>query len=278
MKDKDMDSQLDESMLRATDSLLASGVLASCDYQHTGPSTNSAALQWIGEQRGDSRATSVLLSQTPRLVIVDAQTSGRGRLGRSWQAQHDGLAFSLVLAGCHDLLSIAVGVAIAEAIEDVAGPVRCGLKWPNDVWMNGKKVAGTLIERIDLPSAADGYPQPMAVIGIGLNVGSSPQLDETAATSICEATGKFLTRAGVLVELIPTVIQHAAQCEPDPQDLLQSFRQRCVLTGETIRCTVDGQVIQGRCEGIDERGELQVWTDAGMRVCRSGEVSQVRLG
>lgn len=272
-----MTHQLDESMIRVTDSLLASGTLASRDYQYTVPSTNSAALQWLDEQRGDSTATSALLSQTPRLVIVDTQTSGRGRLGRSWQAQHDGLAFSLVLAGCHDLLSIAVGVAIAEAIEDLAGPVRCGLKWPNDVWMNGKKVAGTLIERIDLPSAADGYPQPMAVIGIGLNVGSSPQLDENAATSICEATGKLVTRAGVLAELIPTLIQNVAQCESAPQELLQSFRQRCVLTGETIRCTVDGQLIQGRCEAIDERGELQVWTDAGMRVCRSGEVSRVRI-
>ncbi len=272
----EMTPPLDESICRVTGSLLASGMLASRDYQPSLPSTNSAALQWLGEQRGDSTATSALLSQTPRIVVSETQTAGRGRLGRSWQTQHDGLAFSLVLAGCHELLSIAVGVAIAEAIEHEAGPVRCGLKWPNDVRMGGSKVAGILIERVALPSAADGYPQPMAVIGIGLNVGSSPQLDETAATSVCEATGKFVTRAGLLAELISAVIQNASLCETDPQELLQSFRERCVLTSEVIRCTIDGQIVEGRCEGIDERGELQVWTDAGMRLCRSGEVSRVR--
>ncbi len=207
---------------------------------------------------------------------MESQTAGRGRLGRSWQAQQDGLALSLVLDGCHELLSIAVGVAVAEVIEDVAGPVRCGLKWPNDVWMNGRKVGGTLIERIDLPLAANGDPRPMSVIGIGLNVGSSPQLNETAATSICKATGKFVTRAEVLLSLIPAVIQSAIRCDWEPTELLQAFRKRCVLTDETIRCTVDRQIIQGRCEGIDERGELRVWTGAGMRVCRSGEVSRVR--
>lgn len=268
-------SPLDESICRVTDSLLASGMLASRDHQSSLPSTNSAALQWLGDQRGDCTATSALLSQMPRIVIAETQTAGRGRRGRSWQTPHDGLAFSLVQIGCHELLSIAVGVAIAEAIEHEAGPVRCGLKWPNDVRMSGRKVAGILIERVDLPSAADGYPQAMAVIGIGLNVGSSPQLDEAQATSVCEATGKFVTRAGILAELIPAVIGSASLCEADPQELLQSFRDRCVLTGETIRCLIDGQVVQGRCEGVDERGELQVWTGAGMRSCRSGEVHRV---
>ncbi|TWU16075.1 biotin--[acetyl-CoA-carboxylase] ligase [Allorhodopirellula heiligendammensis] len=270
-------SQLDESICRVTDAMIACGVLASRDYQVSMPSTNSVALEWLGEQRGDSDATATLLSQTPRLVIAESQTAGRGRRGRAWQAQGDGLAFSLVLADCHPLLSIAVGVAVAEAIEHVAGPVRCGLKWPNDVAMGGTKVAGTLIERIDLPSAADGYPQPMSVIGIGLNVGSSPRLDGAQATSVCEASGKWVTRTEVLEELLPAVMRNAVMCESDPGELLQSFRERCVLTGEVIGCTIDGHIVQGRCEGIDDRGELQVWTEAGMRVCRSGEVSRVRI-
>ncbi|TWT64966.1 biotin--[acetyl-CoA-carboxylase] ligase [Allorhodopirellula solitaria] len=267
---------LDESICRVSDSMVASGVLASRDYRASLPSTNSAALEWLSDQRGDSSANATLASQTPRLVIAETQTAGRGRRGRSWLTQDDGLAFSLVLANCHPLLSIAVGVAIAEAIEHVAGPAHCGLKWPNDVWMSGTKVAGTLIERVDLPLAANGYPQTMAVIGIGLNVGSSPRLDEAPATSVCEATRKWVSRSEVLTELVPAVIECANLCDSNPQELLQSFRKRCVLTGEGVRCHVDGEIVQGRCEGIDDSGELQVWTDTGMQLCRSGEVSRVR--
>jgi BirA family biotin operon repressor/biotin-[acetyl-CoA-carboxylase] ligase len=267
---------VDPTIQRVIDSLLASGVIASCDHQSTLPSTNSTALDWLNTYRGSERVDAID-TQLPRLVIADSQTAGRGRLGRSWQAQQDGLACSLVLSGCEELLSIAVGVAIAEAIEHLAAPLRCRLKWPNDVWINGKKVAGTLIERVDLPSQDRDRSLVAVVIGIGLNVGSSPKLSESETTSVCEATGKWITRSAVLSELIPMVIESVQRCQSDRDECLDAFRRRCVLTGEMIRCSIDGQVLLGRCEGLNLNGELRIRTESGERVCRSGEVSRVRI-
>ncbi len=267
---------VDLAIHRVIDSLLTSGVIASFDHQSTLPSTNSTALDWLNTHRGSERVE-IIGSQLPRLVIADSQTAGRGRLGRTWQAQQDGLAFSLVLSGCEELLSIAVGVAIAETIEHLAAPLRCGLKWPNDVWINGKKVAGTLIERVDLPSQRHDGPLVAVVIGIGLNVGSSPNLSESETTSICEATGKWITRSAMLSELIPAVIDTVQRCQTDRDECLDAFRHRCALTGEMIRCSIDGQVVEGRCEGISLNGEMRIHTESGERVCRSGEVSRVRV-
>ena len=266
----------DPTIQRVIASLLASGVIASCDHQSTLPSTNSAALDWLNAHRGSERVEAID-TQLPRLVIADSQTAGRGRLGRSWQAQQDGLACSLVLNGCEELLSIAVGVAIAKAIEHLAAPLRCRLKWPNDVWINGKKVAGTLIERVDLPSQDRDRSLVAVVVGIGLNVGSSPKLSESEATSVCEATGKWITRSAILSELIPMVIESVQRCQSDRDECLDAFRHRCVLTGEMIRCAIDGKVLLGRCEGLNLNGELRIRTESGERVCRSGEVSRVRI-
>ncbi|MCM2371843.1 biotin--[acetyl-CoA-carboxylase] ligase [Aporhodopirellula aestuarii] len=271
-------NQLDDSVRRLTDQWIASGLLASKDHQHSMGSTNSVAGQWVQshrEKNAESGANPT--EQLPRLIIADVQTAGRGRLGRTWKAQSDGLAFSLVIQGCHELLSIAVGVAIAESIEHIVAPVRCGLKWPNDTWMSGVKVAGTLIERFDTTAGIANSNKAIAVIGIGVNVGTSPTLDDSPATSIQESTGRWVTRAEVLSELIPTLIQKIEMCESDSQELLDSFRRRCVLTGELIRCSIDGRAVEGRCEGINDEGELRVRTESGELICRSGEVSRVRM-
>ncbi|MBB3205217.1 BirA family biotin operon repressor/biotin-[acetyl-CoA-carboxylase] ligase [Rhodopirellula rubra] len=270
---------IDESIRRLIDRWVTSGEIASKDYQSTMTSTNSVAGQWVQSHRDKDSSTSpgsTLVIGLPRLVIADVQTQGRGRLGRTWDAQSDGLAFSIVMKGCHELLSIAVGVAIAEAIEHVAAPVRCGLKWPNDVWMSGVKVAGTLIERFDSSVADRDHSTPVAVIGIGINVGSSPTLEDAEATSVQEATGKWVTRAALLEELVPALIEQVTRCESDSSGVLDAFRRRCVLTGEMIRCSIDGQSVEGRCEGINEHGEMRVRTIAGESVCRSGEVNRVR--
>lgn len=268
----------DESIGRTIDYWVATNLLASVDHQHSMGSTNSTALQWLREYRSASEVeTAVLKKNLPRLVIADVQTSGRGRLGRTWDAPRDGLAFSLLLSGCHELLSLAIGVAIAETIEHVAAPAKCGLKWPNDVRMGDGKVAGILIERVDVAAGEGGLARPIAVIGIGVNVTACPTLADAETTSINQASGKWISRADLLAELIPVVIANVEKCETDRKSILDGFRNRCVLSGEVIRCVIDGQPVWGRCEGIDEQGELTVQTQSGRRTCRSGEVSRVRV-
>lgn len=231
-------------------------------------------MRWV-QQSIDSSSNA---SRLPSLFITDEQTAGRGRMGRPWNARQDGLAFSLVWPGYHELTSIAVGVAIAETIEYVVGPTRCGLKWPNDVWMFERKVAGVLIERVDSLTSDSGIEsKPILIIGIGLNVGSSPKLDELPTTSMAEATGRLISHADVLSELVPGLIQRLQDISLNHVDVLDSFRTRCVLTSRLVRCVVDGKRIEGICQGITDCGELLVQTPDGNYRCRSGEVTRVRL-
>lgn len=274
----DSKDPVDPSIRRVVSKLIADGVILSADHLATIDSTNTQSSRWLGKSVLDD-------SLLPRLVIADEQTSGRGRMGRSWNARNDGLALSLVWPGCHGLTSIAVGVAIAETIEFLAAPTKCGLKWPNDVWLADRKVAGVLIERVDTKSASgsrDGgtsgavVDQPVSIVGIGLNVGSSPKLGESPTTSIAESTGKLVSRAEVLAELIPMLVERLRAVELDAEELLREFRRRCVLSSLPVHCFVDGQPVEGVCEGISDTGELQVLTANGIQKCRSGEVSRVR--
>ena len=121
-------------------------------------------------------------------MTASEQSAGRGRQGRTWSAPAGrALLLSVIVRGLDRssaLLPLAVPVAVAEAAEAVAG-VRCGIKWPNDVWIDDRKLAGILLE---------GRPQERwAVIGVGLNVGTRaeefPEELRASATSLAIAAG-----------------------------------------------------------------------------------------
>ena len=131
-------------------------------FEETG-STNELVLQ-----RGRQGADAGLI------IFAERQNAGRGRFGRRWEsAPHRGLWFSLLLRPALPLarwarLTTWAAVAVAAAVERVAGR-RASIKWPNDVFLDGKKVAGILIE-----SGTDGAGLPFAVVGIGVNVNHEP--------------------------------------------------------------------------------------------------------
>ena len=137
-------------------------------------STSSLLLQRLRGGRSAALQDMVLpgrrASDTqPCLLVAEHQTVGRGRMGRNWQAAPGAsLTFSLALAlapADWSGLSLAVGVALAEALDPVpAGRPRIGLKWPNDLWLDERKLGGILIETVSVG------PQRMAVVGVGLNV------------------------------------------------------------------------------------------------------------
>ena len=193
----------------------------------------------------------------PCLLVAEEQTSGRGRLGRVWHAQPGAsLTFSLALPlAPRDWsgLSLAVGVAVAEAL-DPHTPPRIGLKWPNDLWLadgSDRKLGGILIETVSNDS------RRIAVIGIGLNIAPQAQWPQAA----------YLQEIGVPGDA-PLVLQRIAL------PLLQALQafERDVLRGRTITSTAT-EVPDGTALGVDAQGALRVRRGEVEHRLASGEVS-----
>jgi BirA family biotin operon repressor/biotin-[acetyl-CoA-carboxylase] ligase len=189
------------------------------------------------------------------LVTTAAQTAGRGRQGRTWSAPPGrALLVSLVLRDPRRLLPLAAAVAVADA----AGP-QAQIKWPNDVLLVGRKVAGIL---------AEGRPQEgWAVLGVGLNVAVRagdlpPELRDTAATLGLEPSDVEPVLARLLGAL-----EYALALDDEP--LLDAWRERDALLGREIAWAGG----RGRAAGIDGGGRLVVELDGGGRTAlEAGEV------
>ncbi|HEV7845257.1 MAG TPA: biotin--[acetyl-CoA-carboxylase] ligase [Thermoleophilaceae bacterium] len=209
------------------------------------------------------------------LVTADEQSAGRGRQGRVWTAPPgSAVLMSLVLRELderHALLPLAAAVAVCEAM-----PVEASVKWPNDIWIERRKVAGILVEA--RPQAG------WAVLGIGLNVSIThddfpPELRDTAtslslasappgppATPAAPATPATpATPASVLGLLLPALDHWLGA---SPVTVLSAWRDRDALKGEPIAWS-DGS---GIADGIDDSGALLVQTRNGPVTLDAGEV------
>lgn len=222
----------------------------------------------------NERARDLAAAEAPGGTIVTAgeQTAGRGRRGRTWSAPAGkALLVSAILSPLraeHALLPLAVPLAVCDAVESLA-PFKCHVKWPNDVWHEGRKLAGVLIEA---------QPPDWAVIGIGLNVSIEP--DEFPddlrypATSVGHGVGTEEALAAVCAGLHEWVAASAER-------VLAEFEARDALRGREVSWAgAGGEVGEGLgvADGINERGNLLVVTDAGERLSLgSGEVT-LRVG
>jgi BirA family transcriptional regulator, biotin operon repressor / biotin---[acetyl-CoA-carboxylase] ligase len=204
----------------------------------------------------NERAKELAIAGTPHgtLVTADEQTAGRGRQGRTWSAEPgDALLLSLVLRSLDELLPLRAAVAVAESI-----PLPAQIKWPNDVWLGGKKVSGILVE---------GRPQEgWAVLGIGLNVAtrSFPEELSEIATSLA-LEGASLSREEVLGSLLACLDRLLAA---PAAEVLASWRERDALLGAPVAWNGG----RGRAAGITDAGALLVETDAGVVELDAGEV------
>jgi BirA family transcriptional regulator, biotin operon repressor / biotin---[acetyl-CoA-carboxylase] ligase len=204
----------------------------------------------------NARARSLAIAGAPHGAVVTAgeQSAGRGRQGRVWSAAPGrALLCSVVIRDPVALLPLAAGVAVAE----VVGPLA-RLKWPNDVLVDGRKVAGILVE---------GRPQEgWAVVGIGLNVALRDtdfpaELRDRAGTLGLSPADVEPTLVAVLGRLEAWITVHAAS-------LVEAVRDRDALYGREVRWA-DGR---GVGAGIDARGRLLVATDDGTVALDAGEV------
>jgi BirA family biotin operon repressor/biotin-[acetyl-CoA-carboxylase] ligase len=200
----------------------------------------------------NERAKQLALAGAPHgtLVTADEQTAGRGRQGRSWVAPpRSAVLMSLVVRDPPEVLPLAAAVAVCEACDAVAS-VSCSIKWPNDVRIDGRKLAGILVE---------GRPQKgWAVLGIGINVSAAPH--DLPATCLDVPHVEDVLR--------PLLAELATWLERPATEVLAAWRERDELRGERVRW-LDGE---GLAAGIDDTGALLVETDRGRVALDAGEV------
>jgi BirA family biotin operon repressor/biotin-[acetyl-CoA-carboxylase] ligase len=192
------------------------------------------------------------------LVTADEQQAGRGRQGRVWTAPPgSAVLMSLVLRELDELLPLTAAVAVCDALT-----VDARVKWPNDVWVDRRKVAGILVE---------GRPQDgWAVLGVGLNVTTDAFPAELAdtATSL-RLAGIETTPERVLPDLLASLSRWLGAPH---ESVLDAWRARDALKGERVRWS-DGE---GIADGIDDSGALVVETRNGRVTLEAGEVHLLR--
>ncbi len=203
------------------------------------------------------------------LVVAEAQSGGRGRLGRSW-ASPPGLNIylSLVLrprlpAARAPLICLAAAVGAADALPELT------IKWPNDLLIGERKVGGILAE-----VALSGDRLDHAVLGLGLNVNQRDFPGLPGAGSLALARGADQDRTALLAALVPAIEARVAQLERAPAIALESWRLRSATLGRRVR--VAG--IEGRAEALRDDGALLLRTERGLEPVLAGDVEMVRLG
>lgn len=211
-------------------------------------------LRETGSTNDEARVLALAGAPHGTLVTAAAQTAGRGRQGRSWSAPPGrALLGSLVIRDHDELLSLRAGVAVAETV----GP-EAMIKWPNDVLLDGRKVAGILVE---------GRPQESwAVLGIGINVAVR---EEDLPLELRDRAGTL----GLDPEAVETVLEAllgslSQWLEQAPERVLDTVRSRDALRHRRLRWAGG----EGVGAGLDERGRLLVDTGDGRLALDAGEV------
>ncbi|WP_439887353.1 bifunctional biotin--[acetyl-CoA-carboxylase] ligase/biotin operon repressor BirA [Pseudomonas sp. MBLB4123] len=253
---------LDESILAASGARPHWPVMV----LHSVDSTNSEALRRLERQL-----------PAPFVVLAEQQTSGRGRRGRTWVSPFaENLYYSLVLrveGGVRQLegLSLVVGLALLHAIRAM-GVVGAGLKWPNDLLVNGRKLAGILLE-------LSGDPADVChvVIGIGINVNMLPgalQVIDQPWTSMRAELGHGVDRNELVSLLNERLSIYLERHRKEGfSRLLEEWQSNHLWQGRAAILTAGAQQIEGVVQGVDSTGALRLLVDGVERLFSGGELS-----
>jgi BirA family biotin operon repressor/biotin-[acetyl-CoA-carboxylase] ligase len=257
----------------------------------------------IGSTNDEARRLSSQHGDQPLIVTAEVQSAGRGRHRRPWISPRGGAWMSVAWPMLHPapfydsvplVTALAVACAIEEVVEragrdDLAGQIR--VKWPNDILIAGRKVAGVLCER-SLSARADadderGRAGPPAcfIVGVGVNADFDEAELPAGTLRFPATTLRAALNAPVDVEqLIELFSRHLLALMHDFEragltaDMLTALRARLAFDGRHVQVAHEGgQVIRGRQVGIDEHGRLLLETERGTHACSAGEVDRVRL-
>jgi BirA family biotin operon repressor/biotin-[acetyl-CoA-carboxylase] ligase len=215
------------------------------------------------------------------VVVADRQSAGRGRLGRRWEsAPGSGLLTSLLFRPqleADDLFSVAAlgTLAAREAIEVTAG-VEAGVKWPNDLVVEGAKVAGVLSE-----TRGVGTAELAVVVGIGINVRwPMPGRDATEFNATCleAVAGRRVDREGLFEALLEAVDARRPSLDDAKGRvaLIRELESRTVTIGRPVRVELGEESFSGTAVALDATGHLVVDTDGGRRVVSAADVVHLR--
>lgn len=212
------------------------------------------------------------------LVAAEYQSSGRGRLGRTWTTPaRSALLMSALLRPTGvpphrwPWLGLLVPLAVAAAVRRV-GEIPAQVKWPNDVLVDDRKLAGILLERVDGPAA---------IVGIGLNVTLKAEERPTeVATSMALEGAATTDRATVLAAVLrelATRYQAWVDAAGDPEVILPDYRELSATFGRQVRVELPGGVfLEGTATDLDSDGRLIVLTADGPHVLAAGDVTHLR--
>jgi len=229
-------------------------------------STNTAAMAAAGDGAPEGS-----------VFLAEEQTAGRGRGANSWQSpQSTGIYCSVILRPALPpsevlVLSLAAGLAVQSAIQQVDSRVTADLKWPNDLLIGGKKVCGILTEM-----NAEATRVRYIVVGIGINVNQASFPKDLPATSLRLVTGGESSRVDLAAALLKSLHREYRQLLEDPgarESILRRFAENSSwVQGKAVRIEENGAAFEGTTEGLDPRGFLQVRTAKGMQTVLSGTV------
>ncbi|KAI4451169.1 Bifunctional ligase/repressor BirA [Eubacterium plexicaudatum ASF492] len=211
------------------------------------------------------------------IVVTDHQTNGRGRRGRSWESPAgEAIAMTFLLRPKIDpnnasMLTLIAAMAVARGIEDETG-LKAGIKWPNDVVINRKKVSGILTE---MSAQADYVNHIVVGIGINVHIQEFPEELKNIATSVFLELGMKINRAA-LIERICEYFEAYFEVFLQTEDLSAISKQYdayMVNRNQPVKVLDPKDTYEGTARGITTRGELLVDTWESRKLVSSGEVS-----
>ena len=217
-------------------------------------STNDIAWRYATRDKYDGLA-----------VLAETQTAGRGRTGNKWLSDtHQSILCSLLLLHCPcqtEIVTLAAPIAVVETLKkfSVANPK---IKWPNDILVNNKKIAGILIE--SRPCSSHNH----YVIGIGINCHQSPEFFDSLqlampATSIDIETGRFVDRNALAAELINSLKQWIHTASTNPELIVNTWQHLSSQLNQRVSLKYKDQTFTGNCIGIDPLAGLILQLDTG---------------
>lgn len=252
------------------DRIVAETFVAWVDHHDQLESTNDRSLALLAERQ----------PKMPCLVLAERQTAGRGRGENQWWASPGALTFSLILEAERfqwstrhfPQASLTTGLATCETLLTQLPGVEIRLKWPNDVYLQGRKVCGILVE------TAPACPGVL-VVGIGINVNNSlqdapPEL-RARAISLVDSMGRSFDRTQLLIRLLNQLERHFQMLTTEQFALAGRWRELCFLQGRTICIESCQRQFVGVCHSIDDEGALLLRNDDGIQRFFGGEVRRI---
>jgi BirA family biotin operon repressor/biotin-[acetyl-CoA-carboxylase] ligase len=232
----------------------------------------------IGSTNDEAKKRAVAGCAEGTLVITETQLGGRGRLSRGWFSPvGKGIWFSVVLRPPFPpqeapKCTLMAAVALNRAIRDITG-ISCGIKWPNDILCNGRKLVGILTE---MSAEMDAINHIVIGMGINVNIESAeipPELKEIA-TSVLIETGVAVSRIDLFIKVLEGLEELYLLVKTEGFDtVLSAWRQESITLGRMVNVIAPDKSFMGKAVDIDGDGALLVQTDQGIERVLAGDVS-----